>query len=88
VRLFTPIRALAADFGQHTELRLQEVPNREYLLRLFVDNVEKELQKENNRTWTPTQRLYDLDSPLHTITEYFSCVDLFLRHPRCAWTPE
>jgi hypothetical protein len=42
VRRFTPIRVLAADFGQRTELRLQGVPNGEYSLRLFVDDVEKE----------------------------------------------
>jgi hypothetical protein len=54
------MHVLAADFGQHTEIRLQEVPNREYSLRVFVDNVEKELQKENNRTWTPAQCLYVL----------------------------
>jgi hypothetical protein len=51
---------LAADFRQRTEIRLQEVPNQEYLLRVFVDNVEKELQKENNQTWTPAQHLYVL----------------------------
>jgi hypothetical protein len=67
VRLFTPIHVLAADFGQRPEIRLQEVPNREYSLRLFVDNVEKELQEENNRAWTPAQRLYDLSFPsMHT----------------------
>jgi hypothetical protein len=60
VRLFTPIHVIAPDFGKHTEIRLEEVPNREYSLRLFVDNVEKELQEENNRTWTPAQRLYVL----------------------------
>jgi hypothetical protein len=60
VWLFTPIYVLAADFGQHAEIRLQEVPNREYSLRLFVDNVEKELREENNRAWTPAQRLYVL----------------------------
>jgi hypothetical protein len=57
---FTSIRVLGADFGQCTEIRLQEVPNREYSLRLFVDDMEKELQKENNRTWAPVKRLYVL----------------------------
>jgi hypothetical protein len=28
------------------------------------------------------------DSPLCTPNEGCACVDLFLRHPRCAWTPE
>jgi hypothetical protein len=88
VRLFTPIRALAADFEQRTEITLQEVPNRGFSLRLFVDDVEKVLLKENNRTWKPAQRLYVLDSPLNTITKCCACVDLFLRHPRYTWTPE
>jgi hypothetical protein len=60
VWLFTPIHVLAADVGQCTEIRLQEVPNRQYSLRLFMDNVEKELREENNRAWTPAQRLYVL----------------------------
>jgi hypothetical protein len=47
-------------WGQRTEIKLKEVPNREYSLHLFVDNVRKELQEENNRTWTPAQRLYVL----------------------------
>jgi hypothetical protein len=52
-----PIHVLPPDFEQRTEIRLHEVPNREYSLRVFVDDVEKELQKENNQTWTPAQRL-------------------------------
>ena len=30
----------------------------EHTLRLFVGNVERELQRKDNRTWTPAQRLY------------------------------
>ena len=37
---------------------LQDVQIREYTLRLFVGNVERELQRKDNRTWTPAQRLY------------------------------
>ena len=31
-----------------------------YTLRLFVENVEKELQNKDNHTWTPAQRQYVL----------------------------
>ena len=45
-------------FSKHTEITLQDVPNREYTLRLFVENVERELQKKDDHTWTPAQRQY------------------------------
>jgi len=47
-----------ADFGQHTEITLQGVLNRDYTLRLFIENEGLELQTQDNRTWTPTQHLY------------------------------
>ena len=50
--------SIIAHFDYHTEITLQDVPNREYTLRLFVGNVESELQRKNNHTWTPAQRQY------------------------------
>ena len=47
-----------ADLGHHTEITLQDVPNREYTLRLFLENEEREIQKTDNRSWTPVQRQY------------------------------
>ena len=35
-----------------------DVPKLEYTLSLFVGNVERELQRSDHRTWTPTQGLY------------------------------
>ena len=40
------------------EITLQDVPNRAYTLRLFVDGGESEVQVKDNHTWTPSQRLY------------------------------
>jgi len=39
---------------------------------LFVENVEKELQKKDNHTWTPAQRQYVLYFP-HTYTHQWMC---------------
>ena len=63
-RRFTSIWAYTADLGHHTEIILQDVPKLKYTLRLFVDNEERELQKEDKQTWAPAQRLYA--SPLLT----------------------
>ena len=49
-----------ADLGYHTEINLQDVPNREYTLSLFVEDEEREVQKTGNRSWTPAQRQYAL----------------------------
>jgi hypothetical protein len=38
-----------------------------------VENVEKELEKQNNHTWTPAQRQYVLYFP-HTYTYQWMCV--------------
>jgi len=51
-----------ADLGYHTEITLKDVPNREYTLRLFVEDGERELQKTGNRSWTPARRQYALCS--------------------------
>jgi hypothetical protein len=50
---FALIHVLATDLVQRTEIRLLEVPNREYSLRLFVDNVQEELREKNLDT-SPT----------------------------------
>jgi len=54
------------DFGQHTEITLQDVRNEEYALRLYVDDRERKLRTKNHRIWTPAQRLYVC--PLFTTT--------------------
>ena len=50
----------ATDLGHHTEITLQDVPNREYPLSLFVENEKRELLKIGNRSWTPAQHQYAL----------------------------
>jgi len=70
---FTSVYIHIAHFGYHTEITLQDVPNREYTLRLFVEDVEKEFQKKDNHTWTPAQRQYVLCFP-HTYTHQRTCV--------------
>ena len=54
---FASILAHAADLGQHIDIILQDVPNREYALTLLVDNEGRELQRKENQTWAPAQRL-------------------------------
>jgi len=73
VRRFTSIHIHPAHFGYHTEITLQDVLNQEYTLRLFVENVEKELQKKDNHTWTLAQRQYVLYF-LHTYTHQWVCM--------------
>ena len=58
MRRFTSILVHTADFGQHTGIALQDVPNRDYTLRLFRGNEELELQAQDNQTWTAAQRPY------------------------------
>ena len=58
MRRFTSILAYTADFGQHTEIELQGAPNRDYTLRLLMENEKLELQSQDNQTWTPAQRSY------------------------------
>ena len=60
MRRFALLWRYTADLGHHTEITLQDVPNREYTLRLFVENEETELQKTGNRSWTPAERQYVL----------------------------
>jgi glycerol-3-phosphate O-acyltransferase len=88
VRRFTSIQAHTAHFVQHTEITLQHVPNREYTLRLFVENVKKELQRKDNQTWTPAHRPY-VPYLLNTYTQqWVTCVEVFPQHPRCALKSE
>ena len=44
-----------ADLAHHTDITLQDVPNREYTLRLFGEGEEIEVQKTDNWSWTPAQ---------------------------------
>ena len=43
---------------RHTEITLQDGTNSTYHLELFVGYQEIELQKNDNRNWTPVQRSY------------------------------
>ena len=58
VRRFTSIYLHTSHFSKHTEITLQDLPNWEYTLRLFVENVERELRTKDDHTWTPAQRQY------------------------------
>jgi len=77
VRRFTSIYVHTAHFRQHTEIMLQDIPNQEYTLRLFVENVARELQRNENDTWTPARRLWVLYCPnAYTHTWICACSDL------------
>ena len=73
MRRFTSVSVHTAHFGQHTEITLQDTPNREYDLSLFVENVESELQKRDNHTWVPSQRPYVSYFP-NSSTHWWICV--------------
>ena len=73
MRPFTSIYIHTAHFGYHTEITLQDVPNRAYTLRLFVENAEREVQMRDHQTWTPVQRLYVPYFP-NTYTHWWVCV--------------
>jgi hypothetical protein len=73
VRPFTSIYIHTAHSSYHTEITLQDVPNREYTLRLLVENVERELQKTDNYNWTLEQRQYVLYF-FNTYTHQWMCV--------------
>jgi hypothetical protein len=47
-----------ANFGQHADITLQDTLHRDYALRLFIENQELGLQTQDNRIWTPVQRLH------------------------------
>ena len=73
MRRFTSFYVHTAHFGQHTDITLKDVPDREYTLRLFIENVERELQRKEHRTWTPAQRQYVPDFP-NTYAHQCICV--------------
>ena len=72
VRRFTSIYIHTSHFSKQTDITLQDVPNREYTLRLFVENVERELQRKDDHTWTPVQRQYAplLPQCIRTLTHW------------------
>ena len=65
-----------ADLGHHTEIALHDVPNREYTLRLFVENEEREVEKTDNRSWAPAQRQYALFLAIYTHRTFNVCRDV------------
>jgi hypothetical protein len=73
VRPFTSVYVYTAYFGHRTEITLQGVPNREYTLRLFIENLESELQSKDNHTWAPARRQYVPYFP-NTYTQEWLCV--------------
>ena len=58
VMTVTSIQVHTTDFERHTGITLMDVPKPDCTLSLFVGNMERELQRSDHRTWTPTQRLY------------------------------
>ena len=60
VRRFTSVEGHTTDFGHQADITLQDVPRVKYRLRLFVGSDERELDRQNNQTWTPVQRQYVL----------------------------
>ena len=58
MRLFISIEVHTTHLAQHPDITLQNIPNPEYTLRLFLENEERELHTQDNRTWTPSQRPY------------------------------
>ena len=53
-----------ADFGQHTEITLQDIPKHRLTLRLFAGNDESDLQRKDNLTWASVPPLYVICSPI------------------------
>jgi hypothetical protein len=60
-------------FVQHADITLKDVPDRQYTLRLFVENVESALRRNDNHTWTPEQRQY-VPYFANTYTQQCMCV--------------
>ena len=52
---------------------MQDIPDLKYKLVLFVENEAIELERQDNRTWAPVQRPYDL-LILTTYTHLILCV--------------
>jgi len=53
-----------ADFMQHTEIALQDIPKHRLTLRLFVGNEESELQRKDNQTWALVPCVYVIYLPI------------------------
>ena len=47
-----------ADLAHHSDITLEDVPNREYTLKLFAEDQEIEVQETGARSWTPAQPQY------------------------------
>ena len=60
-------------FWLTAEITLQDVPNRAYTLRLFVENVEREVHRKGQNTWAPARRPYVPYLP-NTYTQWWTCV--------------
>jgi hypothetical protein len=73
VRRFNSIQVHTTHFSQHTEITLQGILNRVYTLRLFEENVERALQRKDNRTWTLARHLYVHYLPT-TYTHQRTCI--------------
>jgi hypothetical protein len=82
VRHFPSIYVHTTHFDQHTEIKLKDVPNRVYTLILSVENVDRQLQKTDNPTWTPVQRLYVPYFLVCMLTSELVCVEIFLKHAK------
>ena len=80
-----PLKSIT-DFEQHTGIQLKHDVNFEFKLKLFIDNVETALETQDNRTWTPVQRLYVPYCTTHANDGSCVFVGMFLRCPICAWT--
>ena len=74
MRRLTWVEGHTADFGHRTGITLRDVPRFKYRLRLFVGSEERDLERRDNRTWRPAQRLYVLRFfPMWTILSLCEC---------------
>ena len=60
VRCFSSISVHTAYLGQQKDIIVHDIPDLKYKLLLFVGSETIELEKKDNRTWEPVQRLYVL----------------------------
>ena len=84
MRRFTSILIHTADLSHHSGITIQDVPKLKCMLRLLVDNEEKELRRMDNRTWEPAQRLYAHVSLMGILAKIRVHVEMHLRQPRSA----
>jgi hypothetical protein len=76
VRRFTSVYVHTAHFGQHTDITLKDVPDREYTLTLYVEDTKRELERSEHRTWKPVQRQYVPYFP-NTYTHQCICICMY-----------